>query len=109
MSTRTLPTRALRASAELDYFDTADVVIVGLGAAGASAAIEAAAAGCDVLVLEVASAGGGTTALAGFAANQIAGMTTQRGTGHPHAGHRQRPERRPGAGADLRRGQSRAP
>ncbi|MBP8926590.1 MAG: FAD-dependent oxidoreductase [Pseudomonadales bacterium] len=77
MSTRTLPTRALRASAELDYFDTADVVIVGLGAAGASAAIEAAAAGCDVLVLEAASAGGGTTALAGGLIYMGGGTPTQ--------------------------------
>jgi succinate dehydrogenase/fumarate reductase flavoprotein subunit len=41
----------------------ADVVIVGLGAAGACAALEASAAGADVLVLERASGGGGTSAL----------------------------------------------
>src|SRR5262245_7774367 len=41
----------------------ADVVIVGLGAAGACAAIEASAAGAEVLVLERASGGGGTSAL----------------------------------------------
>jgi 3-oxo-5alpha-steroid 4-dehydrogenase len=44
------------------WHDQADVVVVGLGAAGASAALEAAAAGSDVLVLECASAGGGTSA-----------------------------------------------
>jgi succinate dehydrogenase/fumarate reductase flavoprotein subunit len=43
----------------------ADVVIVGCGSAGASAAIAAADAGATVLILEAASAGGGTTALAG--------------------------------------------
>jgi 3-oxo-5alpha-steroid 4-dehydrogenase len=43
----------------------AEVVVVGLGCAGACAAIEAAAAGADVLVLERAAAGGGTTALSG--------------------------------------------
>ncbi len=43
----------------------ADVVVVGLGAAGGSAAIEAARAGADVLVLERAAAGGGTTAESG--------------------------------------------
>jgi len=43
----------------------ADVVIVGFGAAGASAAIEAAANGARVLVLEVASGSGGTSAMAG--------------------------------------------
>ncbi|MSO73480.1 MAG: FAD-dependent oxidoreductase [Rhodospirillaceae bacterium] len=42
-----------------------DVIIVGLGAAGACAAIEARAAGADVLVLERASAGGGSTAYSG--------------------------------------------
>ena len=41
----------------------ADVVIVGLGAAGACAAVEAAEAGAEVLVLERASGGGGTSAL----------------------------------------------
>ena len=42
--------------------DAADVVIAGLGVAGACAAIEAAEAGADVLVLERAGGGGGTTA-----------------------------------------------
>ncbi|MEO0030435.1 MAG: hypothetical protein RIS94_193 [Pseudomonadota bacterium] len=42
----------------------ADLLIIGLGIAGACAAIEAAEAGADVLVLERASAGGGTSALA---------------------------------------------
>ncbi len=42
----------------------ADVVIVGMGAAGCCAAIEARAAGADVLVLERASGAGGLTASA---------------------------------------------
>lgn len=46
------------------WADTADVVIVGLGAAGACAAIEARKAGADVRVIERASGGGGTTAVA---------------------------------------------
>jgi succinate dehydrogenase/fumarate reductase flavoprotein subunit len=41
----------------------ADVIVVGLGAAGACAAIEAAGAGASVLVLERAGGGGGTTAV----------------------------------------------
>lgn len=41
----------------------ADVVIVGHGGAGASAAIEAARAGAETLVLERMTRGGGTTAL----------------------------------------------
>jgi succinate dehydrogenase/fumarate reductase flavoprotein subunit len=51
---------------DVDHFDdTTDVLVVGLGAAGASAAIEARQAGAEVLVLERASAGGGSTALSG--------------------------------------------
>lgn len=46
------------------WSDEADVVVVGLGAAGSSAAIEAREAGADVLVLEKASGGGGLTASA---------------------------------------------
>jgi succinate dehydrogenase/fumarate reductase flavoprotein subunit len=41
----------------------ADVVVVGFGAAGACAAIEARTSGADVLVLERTSGGGGTSAL----------------------------------------------
>ena len=42
--------------------ETVDVVIAGLGVAGACAAIEAREAGAEVLVLERAGGGGGTTA-----------------------------------------------
>lgn len=42
-----------------------DVLVVGFGAAGACAAIEARQAGAQVLVLEVASAGGGSASLSG--------------------------------------------
>jgi 3-oxo-5alpha-steroid 4-dehydrogenase len=42
----------------------ADVVVVGLGIAGACAALSAAEAGAEVLVLERASSGGGTSAAA---------------------------------------------
>ncbi len=60
MSTKTI------ALADVKKFDeTTDVLIIGLGAAGAGAAIEARKAGADVLVLERASAGGGSTALSG--------------------------------------------
>ena len=65
MSSKTLPTRARRLTPGMSFFDSADVVVVGLGAAGASAAIEAADQGASVLVLEAASAGGGTSAMAG--------------------------------------------
>ena len=54
------------AASEVPRWDLeADVVVVGLGAAGASAAIEAAEAGADVLVLEREFSGGGTSALSG--------------------------------------------
>ena len=43
----------------------ADLIVIGLGAAGAAAAIDAAGAGLDVLVLERASGGGGSTAASG--------------------------------------------
>ena len=45
------------------WHEEADVVIVGLGSAGACAAIEAAEVGADVRVLERAGGGGGTSAL----------------------------------------------
>ncbi|MAE96214.1 MAG: FAD-dependent oxidoreductase [Planctomycetota bacterium] len=47
------------------YDEEADVVVVGLGCAGASAAIEAARSGVDTLVLERAGGGGGTSANSG--------------------------------------------
>lgn len=51
---------------DVERFDeTTDVLVIGLGAAGASAAIEARRAGADVMVIERASAGGGSTALSG--------------------------------------------
>jgi succinate dehydrogenase/fumarate reductase flavoprotein subunit len=56
-------TRALPEVEVSGWDDEADVVVVGHGGAGTAAAIEAAAAGADTLVLERASRGGGTTAL----------------------------------------------
>ena len=47
------------------WTDEADVIVVGYGAAGASAAIDARRAGADVLVLERASGGGGASSIAG--------------------------------------------
>lgn len=55
----------LRLSADMTFDDSADVLVIGLGAAGASAAIEARGAGAEVLVLERASAGGGSTQYSG--------------------------------------------
>ncbi|MER7449448.1 FAD-dependent oxidoreductase [Nocardia beijingensis] len=53
----------MAAVAEWDY--EADVVVVGYGVAGVSAAIEAARAGADVLVLERTGGWGGAAALSG--------------------------------------------
>ena len=55
--------RDARAIARWD--EEVDVLVVGLGAAGAAVALEAAGAGVDTLVLERASGGGGTSAMSG--------------------------------------------
>jgi len=47
------------------WHEAVDVLVVGLGAAGAAAALEAARAGVDTLVLERAGGGGGTSAMSG--------------------------------------------
>lgn len=56
-------TRAAQRGDVAGWTAEADVVVVGLGAAGACAAIEAAREGARVLVLERAGGGGGTTAV----------------------------------------------
>jgi len=59
------PSHPLRLQ-DVDVFDLeTDVAIVGFGAAGACAAIEARQAGADVVVFEVAAAAGGSAALSG--------------------------------------------
>jgi succinate dehydrogenase/fumarate reductase flavoprotein subunit len=55
----------IRLTDDLRFTETTDVVVIGLGAAGGSAAIEARVAGAEVLVLERASGGGGSTGLSG--------------------------------------------
>jgi 3-oxo-5alpha-steroid 4-dehydrogenase len=55
----------MRRAVTARWDDEADVVVVGLGCAGACAAIEAAEAGASVLVLEAAAMGGGTSAMSG--------------------------------------------
>lgn len=47
------------------FEDSVDVVVVGLGAAGAAVALEASRTGAETLVLERAAAGGGTSAMSG--------------------------------------------
>ena len=57
------PPEIIRASHIERWSDTADVIVVGMGIAGACAALEARRAGADVLVIERASGGGGASAL----------------------------------------------
>ncbi|WP_433611162.1 FAD-dependent oxidoreductase [Prescottella agglutinans] len=59
------PLRPLSAETVDTWNYEADVVVAGYGVAGASAAIEAARAGADVLVLERAGGWGGAASLAG--------------------------------------------
>jgi succinate dehydrogenase/fumarate reductase flavoprotein subunit len=72
----------LRALSEISRFDEeADVLVVGLGAAGAAAAIEAARVGARTVVLERASGGGGTSALSGGVLYLGGGTQLQRACG----------------------------
>lgn len=63
-----------------EWDQTADVVVVGFGAAGACAAVEAADAGAHVLVLDRFS-GGGTTAMSGGVIYAGGGTQQQRAAG----------------------------
>jgi 3-oxo-5alpha-steroid 4-dehydrogenase len=63
-----------------DWDHEADVVVVGFGAAGACAALEAAAAGASVLVLD-RFGGGGATALSGGVVYAGGGTPQQRAAG----------------------------
>lgn len=64
-----------------DWYTETDVLIVGGGGAGVSAAIEAADAGADVIVLEAASEAGGSTAMAGGLIYMGGGTPTQKACG----------------------------
>ena len=56
----------IRDPGEVAHWDEeVDVLVVGLGVAGAAAALEASGAGADTLVLERAGGGGGTSAMSG--------------------------------------------
>ncbi|GAA3483164.1 FAD-dependent oxidoreductase [Streptomyces yanii] len=70
------------AAADIDTWDlTADVVVAGYGVAGAAAAVEAARAGAEVLVLERAGGWGGAAALAGGFIYLGGGTALQRACG----------------------------
>ncbi len=76
------PIAPVDAATVADWDHEADVVVVGLGCAGAAAAIEAAEAGADVLVLERTAAGGGTSAMAGGIIYLGGGTRVQRACGY---------------------------
>lgn len=71
----------IRGVAEVRFAEEADVIVVGLGAAGAAAALGAREAGSSVLALERASAGGGTSALSGGVIYLGGGTPLQRACG----------------------------
>jgi len=60
-----MKTEVLDAGSIQGYDEEVDVLVVGLGAAGAATALGAREAGADVLVVERAGGGGGTSALSG--------------------------------------------
>jgi succinate dehydrogenase/fumarate reductase flavoprotein subunit len=63
MSAKTSPTQPRRLSEITDWHRQTDIAIIGFGGAGGCAALEAADAGADVVIFELASASGGSTAL----------------------------------------------
>ncbi len=72
----------LRDAAEIRHWDEeVDVLVIGLGAAGAAAALEASRVGAETLVLERASAGGGTSAMSGGVIYLGGGTALQRACG----------------------------
>ncbi|MFB8275579.1 FAD-binding protein [Nocardia colli] len=70
------------ASRPTRWDETADVIVVGFGIAGACAAIGAAEAGADVLILERTGAAGGASALAAGHFYLGGGTPVQQATGH---------------------------
>ena len=70
------------ASEVTSWSDEFDVVVIGFGIAGGSAAISAATSGARVLLLERAAAAGGTTSQAGGHFYLGGGTAVQQSTGH---------------------------
>lgn len=63
MTTQSSQGRVRPYQAVPEFHHSFDVIVCGLGGAGGAAALEARRAGAEVLVLERASAGGGSTAM----------------------------------------------
>lgn len=74
--------QVLAASELDDSTESFDVVVVGFGIAGGSAALEAARSGARVVLLERAAVHGGTSSMSGGAFYLGGGTPVQRATGH---------------------------
>ena len=73
---------SIRRLREIPRFDReVDVLVMGLGLAGASVALEAKSAGADVLVIERSGAGGGASALSGGLIYMGGGTPVQKAAG----------------------------
>jgi 3-oxo-5alpha-steroid 4-dehydrogenase len=77
MKDKVAPLPAVDSDSVQDWYAETDVLVVGGGGAGICAAIEAADAGADVIVLEAASEPGGSTAMAGGLIYMGGGTATQ--------------------------------
>ena len=66
----------------VDFTDEVDVVVIGFGIAGGSAALEAARTGASVVLLERAATYGGTSSMAGGHFYLGGGTAVQKATGH---------------------------
>lgn len=72
----------IRDAHDINHWDEqVDVLVVGLGAAGAAAGLEASSQGAETLVLERASGGGGTSAMSGGVIYLGGGTALQRACG----------------------------
>jgi 3-oxo-5alpha-steroid 4-dehydrogenase len=81
------PARVVASPADVPWQEETDVLVVGWGAAGASAAIEARSQGADVIVID-RFGGGGASALSGGVVYAGGGTVYQRQAGYddsPHA------------------------
>jgi 3-oxo-5alpha-steroid 4-dehydrogenase len=76
------PIEPIEAATVTGWDGETDVVVVGLGCAGACAAIEAAEGGADVVVLEAAAMGGGTSAMSGGLIYLGGGTPVQKACGY---------------------------
>jgi len=81
MSSNVLPSDPIPASQIDEWWGEFDVIVVGFGAAGGAAAIEATRAGATTLILERATRGGGATALSEGTIYLGGGTRVQQATG----------------------------